>query len=380
MIEIKRLNETVNHLLDQTTKKTQQLPANHNQNQNNSSGMNHVIEQLKNELDHKQRNINNIDNSSQKYYTTTSTKATTINNNNNIMNEHFDSMERQTPMLINDASKFKSSLIKRGSLAQRQLPQQQQQHFSNDFNEIEVIQRMTRMSGTNTVINPFTASEDDEDSTETTATTASTTDENEPKFEYDLNNPPTQTQIQYMNRKFLELHQQQQQYLISNAFQQQQQQQQHYTLQNNKQKTHPVLTHSSSLIINGSSTSSSSSGGSFGISNNYNNTTTTTNNNNQLYQQQSSQHPVTTSSLPCLFNSDSNMVSFSQSVEDWSVECVCQWLSINELSNYIELFKSNFINGEALVSLDNSKFKVNHTKRMNHILINYINFVLFFLN
>jgi len=45
----------------------------------------------------------------------------------NFTNQLFGSMNRQSPMLLdNDASKAKSSLIKRGSLALRQPPQQPQ--------------------------------------------------------------------------------------------------------------------------------------------------------------------------------------------------------------------------------------------------------------
>lgn len=49
----------------------------------------------------------------------------------------FNGINRPTPMLDNGPAKFKSSLIRRGSLASRQLPLQQQQqqqngtHFSN---------------------------------------------------------------------------------------------------------------------------------------------------------------------------------------------------------------------------------------------------------
>lgn len=53
----------------------------------------------------------------------TSLIAPGINTNTNKM--HFDQMNRPTPILDNGPSKFKSSLIKRGSLASRQLPQQQ---------------------------------------------------------------------------------------------------------------------------------------------------------------------------------------------------------------------------------------------------------------
>jgi hypothetical protein len=41
----------------------------------------------------------------------------------------FQGINRPTPMLDNEPSKFKSSLIKRGSLASRHLPQQQQQQI-----------------------------------------------------------------------------------------------------------------------------------------------------------------------------------------------------------------------------------------------------------
>ena len=43
----------------------------------------------------------------------------------------FNGINRPTPMLDNGPAKFKSSLIKRGSLASRQLPLQQQQQQQN---------------------------------------------------------------------------------------------------------------------------------------------------------------------------------------------------------------------------------------------------------
>ena len=43
----------------------------------------------------------------------------------------FNEINRPTPVLDNEPSKFKSSLIKRGSLATRHLPQQQQQQVPN---------------------------------------------------------------------------------------------------------------------------------------------------------------------------------------------------------------------------------------------------------
>ena len=44
----------------------------------------------------------------------------------------FNGINRPTPMLDNGPAKFKSSLIKRGSLASRQLPLQQQQQIQNN--------------------------------------------------------------------------------------------------------------------------------------------------------------------------------------------------------------------------------------------------------
>ena len=51
------------------------------------------------------------------------------------------------------------------------------------------------------------------------------------------------------------------------------------------------------------------------------------------------------------------VASFSQPLEQWSCESVAQWLSINDLSNYVDSFLDKDVDGEELVQLDSSKLK-----------------------
>ena len=53
------------------------------------------------------------------------------------------------------------------------------------------------------------------------------------------------------------------------------------------------------------------------------------------------------------------MMSFQQAIEEWSCESVARWLSINDMSAYIETFLEKGIDGEKLVGLDSTKLKVN---------------------
>lgn len=49
--------------------------------------------------------------------------------------------------------------------------------------------------------------------------------------------------------------------------------------------------------------------------------------------------------------------SYTSPIEDWSCEQVAQWLAINDMAIYSEAFLEKSIDGEKLVSLDNSKLK-----------------------
>lgn len=51
-------------------------------------------------------------------------------------------------------------------------------------------------------------------------------------------------------------------------------------------------------------------------------------------------------------------VSFAQPVDEWSCESVAQWLAINDMAAYIDVFLDKAVNGEKLLSMDTSKLKV----------------------
>lgn len=53
-----------------------------------------------------------------------------------------------------------------------------------------------------------------------------------------------------------------------------------------------------------------------------------------------------------------HFVSFTQPIMNWTTESVAQWLQINDLAFLIETFLEKMIDGEKLLSLDNSKLKV----------------------
>ena len=53
-----------------------------------------------------------------------------------------------------------------------------------------------------------------------------------------------------------------------------------------------------------------------------------------------------------------HFVSFTQPIINWTTESVAQWLQINDLAFLIETFLEKMIDGEKLLSLDNSKLKV----------------------
>jgi hypothetical protein len=112
--------------------------------------MNNVIQQLKKVLPMPPLlPANGINNSTNQFFINQTNSTATNNNNNNNNQQHmiydeyfhnssfvFNGINRPTPMLDNAPAKFKSSLIKRGSLASRQLPlhqQLQQQILTNQF-------------------------------------------------------------------------------------------------------------------------------------------------------------------------------------------------------------------------------------------------------
>ena len=59
------------------------------------------------------------------------------------------------------------------------------------------------------------------------------------------------------------------------------------------------------------------------------------------------------------YNSQSeNLMNFTEPLEEWSCESVAQWLAINDLSEHIESFLENRIDGEKLQNIDSNKLKV----------------------
>lgn len=51
-------------------------------------------------------------------------------------------------------------------------------------------------------------------------------------------------------------------------------------------------------------------------------------------------------------------MNFTEPLEEWSCESVAQWLAINDLSEHIENFLENRIDGEKLQNLDSNRLKV----------------------
>ena len=50
--------------------------------------------------------------------------------------------------------------------------------------------------------------------------------------------------------------------------------------------------------------------------------------------------------------------SFNQPIEEWDCDQVAQWLTINDMSLYMDSFLEKEIDGEKLIALDNAKLKV----------------------
>jgi hypothetical protein len=237
-------------------------------------------------------------------------------------------------MLNNDLSKFKSSLIKKGSLANRHLPQPVNSVGllpSNNQQQVRTVYLTNANSATN--------SQDEETDTATTATTATTNDGDEfccNEYLMDdmedsyvrrsagslagvglANNGSIEFRVSLSNHKLNGID-------LSSANQQQPQQQQmmhdDFMLHSN---TAPVP---SFLITTTKKTTKS----------------TITLPQQQQHQYQQQQQPA----------------SFIQPVEDWSCESVAQWLAINDLGDYVDAFLDKDVDGEELMQLDTSKLKV----------------------
>lgn len=212
-------------------------------------------------------------------------------------------------MLNNDLSKFKSSLIKKGSLANRHQPQQQPQ---------TTVQSKQLMYGGN-------GSQDDETDTGTTVTTTTNDvydrdyndfmdENNSNKDEYDLykgagynknimnsQSLSSQPHLDLIHRK---------EYVVES---------------NSKQPGYLIHKTTKTSTISGSIPASGST----------------------IILHAAHGHP-----------SQSEMFNFSQPVDQWSCESVAQWLAVNGLSDFVGSFLDKDVDGEELINLDSSKMKV----------------------
>jgi hypothetical protein len=228
-------------------------------------------------------------------------------------------------MLNNDLSKFKSSLIKKGSLANRHLPQPQQ----------PVNQRTVYVTST-------TNSQDEETDTTTTATTATTNDGDEFAHEYIVDemedeyvrHPASLAGVGLSNNGSIEFRVNLKSHNLNGIDMTpvQQQMQPAPQLQLDDFMFHPNTAPVPSFLITSttkktvSSMISTSTGG----------------------------------QLPVMYGAgmQAPVSSFMQPVEEWSCESVAQWLAINDLGEYVDAFLDKDVDGEELLHLDSSKLKV----------------------
>ena len=197
---------------------------------------------------------------------------------------------RPTPMLDNEPSKFKSYLIKRGSLASRQLPQQPTQNTDFQFRNIIVKMNSSRKNNQNsqedeTDTDDLERNNDQSENTEE----EEYVDDEEVEFEQRVNGAyhiDTLNRLNGVN-------------LAPNY--------QNYTL-NSLNSTSTFFT--SSLINSGS-----------------------------------------------IISQNNQIMSFTQPIEDWTCETVAQWLEINDLSRYKNVFLEMKVDGEKLTQLDSTKLK-----------------------
>lgn len=273
--ELKSLKEKLNQMMEQYA----ELNEKYNQNsdkikffEQRDQEQNEAIEKLKKEL----LNINSKNGQSIEIFKSPLRNPNFMNQNRQeheiIINRDdqspntFGIINRATPILDNEPSKFKSSLIKRGSLATRHLP-----HQTNHIDEQE-------------------EKSDDED---------------------DKNKIETDDDAIYKLR------------ILNNSS--------NYIYDNNTTQI-PIQTDLMSCSSNSTVTNSVLMACS---------TTTTS-----------------TSFASTSYGNQSNIVNFSQPIEEWSCESVAQWLAINDLAIYIDSFMDKMINGEKLLSIDSAKLKV----------------------
>lgn len=197
---------------------------------------------------------------------------------------------RPTPMLDNEPSKFKSSLIKRGSLASRQLPQQTTQKSSFQYRNIIVKMNSTRRNNQNSQEDE-TDTDDLERNNEQSENTEEEeyVDDDEGEFEHRVEE---EYQIDTTNRlNGINLMPSYQNYSLNSL-------------------TSTSTLYTSSLVNSGS------------------------------------------------INSQNNQImSFTRPIEDWTCETVAQWLEINDLSKYKNMFLEMRIDGQKLQQLDSNKLK-----------------------
>lgn len=224
----------------------------------------------------------------------------------------FGTLNRPTPMLDNEPSKFKSSLIKRGSLATRQLPQ---------VTQIQPILQCNLQDYRNIILRRDDANQNSqEDETDDTDDVDSCNKISNDQSGAESNTNNTEEEFEEENENEDNLN------LNDDSLQ--------FNLNINQNQLNGVNLMSQPSYIIGLTSSSNSS------------TTTTTT-------------LASTSSITSTTNQTTQqIVSFTQPVEEWSCESVAQWLAINDLSIYIDAFLDMRINGEKLISLDTSKLKV----------------------
>lgn len=379
-----------------------------------SSTTNPVIEQLKQQQLQKQLTSSRSQSDPQAF-TTTSTTTPTVMSNSSSSVFLFNSINRPTPMLDNEPSKFKSSLIKRGSLASRHLPQsgtgsstsivssrvsvvtavhanglvntggnttgykedeqynrvvinsQQQQHIYNDYENVNKDNAVSSQGAQTT--------------TEMVASMVNEPPGNELAYEYECmsnaNTGKTNMLTNYNHRQHQPLNRAYQPVPAANTptttydHQHARSQPQMFPNSTNyasnpnyldlSNARSPLKQQQQSSAVMASSMSSSSAIPSSSSTSSATNYLMTSSTNSTIGSLQSSNS--SSNMLPPSNNSSAatpttqNVANFNMAIEDWSCETVAQWLALNDFSAYIDLFLEKSINGEKLLSLDVSKLK-----------------------
>jgi hypothetical protein len=243
----------------------------------------------------------------------------------------FNSINRPTPVLDNEPSKFKSSLIKRGSLASRHLP-----NHSNTSN---------RTDSTNTQNRVEDFSNLDDHSCE------------------NGNLVYNSTEIIQNTSRFKQFYQQQAIYQdVYKA-----------ATTGHQNSANKGYSYSSPVLLNSNMTNiQQSKNNIIGSNNNINNNKNNVSNNSMVNLPTTSTNTINSSnsSINNLLNYQyqqrqqaqqqqphQSISSFNQPIEEWTCDVVAQWLAIIDLSAYIDAFVDKSIDGEKLILLDTSKLK-----------------------